>query len=212
MIRSCEHGRSMIEMLGVLAIVGILSIGAISGYTKAMQKIKNDRMVTQLSMLVMNIRSGFIGQMDYSSLSSRVLLDAGMVPSDMVVGAEFSSQTGLKHAMNGNVYVYKSLNATGMVKAFEVYLTGLTRQTCVALATTDWGMDPASGFVSMYIGTDEVVDGALMEDINTPGESVPNSGVYTTGQHENAIPLTYNMAMAACTCSGTDCTVGFKYY
>ena len=33
-----ERGRSMVEMLGVLAIVGVLSIGAISGYTYAMSK------------------------------------------------------------------------------------------------------------------------------------------------------------------------------
>lgn len=29
-------GRSMIEMLGVLAIVGVLSVGGIAGYSKAM--------------------------------------------------------------------------------------------------------------------------------------------------------------------------------
>ena len=33
-----ESGRSMVEMLGVLAIIGVLSIGAIAGYSKAMQK------------------------------------------------------------------------------------------------------------------------------------------------------------------------------
>ena len=35
-----DLGRSMIEILGVLAIVGILSVGAISGYSKAMFKYK----------------------------------------------------------------------------------------------------------------------------------------------------------------------------
>ena len=31
-------GRSMIEMLGVLSIVGVLSVGGIAGYSKAMEK------------------------------------------------------------------------------------------------------------------------------------------------------------------------------
>lgn len=35
MTNSCEKGRSMIEMLGVLAIVGVLSVGGIAGYSKA---------------------------------------------------------------------------------------------------------------------------------------------------------------------------------
>ena len=40
--RAQESGRSMIEMLGVLAIVGVLSVGGISGYSKAMSKYKID--------------------------------------------------------------------------------------------------------------------------------------------------------------------------
>ena len=33
-----ESGRSMVEMLGVLAIIGVLSIGGIAGYTLSMRK------------------------------------------------------------------------------------------------------------------------------------------------------------------------------
>ena len=33
-----SKGRSMVEMLGVLAIIGVLSIGGISGYTLAMRR------------------------------------------------------------------------------------------------------------------------------------------------------------------------------
>ena len=35
-----ENGRSMVEMLGVLAIIGVLSVGGIAGYTMAMNKYK----------------------------------------------------------------------------------------------------------------------------------------------------------------------------
>ena len=35
-----QSGRSMIEMLGVLAIIGVLSVGGIAGYSKAMEKWK----------------------------------------------------------------------------------------------------------------------------------------------------------------------------
>ena len=35
-----EYGRSMIEMLGVLAIIGVLSIGGLAGYTMAMNRHK----------------------------------------------------------------------------------------------------------------------------------------------------------------------------
>ena len=37
-MKNIESGRSMIEMLGVLAIVGVLSIGGLAGYTMAMNR------------------------------------------------------------------------------------------------------------------------------------------------------------------------------
>ena len=40
MIKLNNAGRSMIEMLGVLAIIGVLSVGGIAGYSKAMTKFK----------------------------------------------------------------------------------------------------------------------------------------------------------------------------
>ena len=46
------RGRSMVEMLGVLAIIGVLSIGAISGYSKAMTKYKLNKQTEQISWLL----------------------------------------------------------------------------------------------------------------------------------------------------------------
>ena len=37
-MKNLQKGRSMIEMLGVLAIVGVLSIGGLAGYTMAMNR------------------------------------------------------------------------------------------------------------------------------------------------------------------------------
>jgi len=37
-MKKLQKGRSMIEMLGVLAIIGVLSIGGLAGYTMAMNR------------------------------------------------------------------------------------------------------------------------------------------------------------------------------
>lgn len=47
-----ELGRSMVEMLGVLAIIGVLSVGALSGYNKAMMKYKLNKHAYQISQLI----------------------------------------------------------------------------------------------------------------------------------------------------------------
>ena len=47
-------GRSMVEMLGVLAIIGVLSVGAIAGYSKAMMKYKLNKHAESFNMLLNN--------------------------------------------------------------------------------------------------------------------------------------------------------------
>ena len=46
-----QRGRSMVEMLGVLAIIGVLSVGGIYGYTVAMNKYKANELVQVANML-----------------------------------------------------------------------------------------------------------------------------------------------------------------
>ena len=47
-----QSGRSMIEMLGVLAIIGVLSVGGIAGYSKAMEMWKINKAVEQYSYII----------------------------------------------------------------------------------------------------------------------------------------------------------------
>ena len=50
--KSASTGRSMVEMLGVLAIIGVLSVSAIAGYSKAMMKYKLNKQAEQLSTVI----------------------------------------------------------------------------------------------------------------------------------------------------------------
>lgn len=52
-----NQGRSMVEMLGVLAIIGILSIGAVAGYTLAMNRYKANRILDIASKLSVAVQS-----------------------------------------------------------------------------------------------------------------------------------------------------------
>ncbi len=51
-----ESGRSMVEMLGVLAIIGVLSIGGIAGYSKAMEKYKLNKTIEEITTTAQNVR------------------------------------------------------------------------------------------------------------------------------------------------------------
>lgn len=60
-----QSGRSMVEMLGVLAVIGVLSVGAISGYGKAMMRYKLNKQSTQLTHLL-NILYQYKDEWDFS--------------------------------------------------------------------------------------------------------------------------------------------------
>lgn len=49
-----QCGRSMVEMLGVLAIIGVLSVGSIAGYSKAMKKYRLNKHTESYNMLLSN--------------------------------------------------------------------------------------------------------------------------------------------------------------
>ncbi|MBP5614981.1 MAG: hypothetical protein J6X42_00280, partial [Alphaproteobacteria bacterium] len=59
----------MVEMLGVLAIIGVLSAGGLAGYSKAMFKHKLNSTMDQITMLVTNIRTMYGTQGNYNGLT-----------------------------------------------------------------------------------------------------------------------------------------------
>ena len=60
-MRRSEKGRSMVEMLGVLAIIGVLSVGGIYGYTVAMRKYKANEVAQGAAMLATLARGANAG-------------------------------------------------------------------------------------------------------------------------------------------------------
>lgn len=83
-------GRSMVEMLGVLAIIGVLSVGAMTGYSKAMLKYKLNKQAEAMTILLnnaMQLRPDFpeTGNEYYAQLLSKLnLLPDGIkiIPAD----------------------------------------------------------------------------------------------------------------------------------
>ena len=80
-------GRSMIEMLGVLAIIGVLSVGGIAGYSKAMLMYKMDKWKAQISDLVFSTKDAYKNEKKYGNPNENILptlQQIGVVPQDML--------------------------------------------------------------------------------------------------------------------------------
>ena len=70
-----QSGRSMIEMLGVLAIVGILLAGGIAGYSMAMEQYKSNLLIERVQLIATRART--IYKNDYKGISNQNLIDSG---------------------------------------------------------------------------------------------------------------------------------------
>ena len=82
-----ENGRSMVEMLGVLAIIGVLSVGAIAGYSKAMFKYKLNKHAEQLNTVInavaRNVHS-FDNIKQGGTFLTETFIKMGEIPTEMV--------------------------------------------------------------------------------------------------------------------------------
>ncbi len=79
-------GRSMVEMLGVLAIIGVLSVGAIAGYSKAMFKYKLNKQSEQLTQVLNSITRlshSFNNLTEYTNMFP-YLIKMGEIPTEMI--------------------------------------------------------------------------------------------------------------------------------
>jgi Tfp pilus assembly protein PilE len=84
-MRRSEKGRSMVEMLGVLAIIGVLSVGGIYGYTVAMKKYKTNEVAAAVNMLGVLARAtnAGAGLQTSGGTTSLTGVEAGIYTSDV---------------------------------------------------------------------------------------------------------------------------------
>ena len=234
--KKLESGRSMIEMLGVLAIIGVLSVGGIAGYSKAMNKFKTNKVADQVSMLVANIKTMYAQQNTYDGLSNETAISLGVVPDELVVKTKDTSnneKTELLNSFNGPVFIFASDSTSGGdKKAFTIEFNNLSKEACITLATNDWGSGYSSGLIALRAAgksataATEKLKTVYIGDEGTPGrEEVKadkdknvtgndNDVIATPGGQAGArVPLSVTSAAVACGCSaGNTCSLQGKYY
>ena len=77
-MKNNETGRSMVEMLGVLAIIGVLSVGGIAGYTMAMNKYKANEILNTASQAVI-LAKAYAGGTGLATDASKTAADLGLL-------------------------------------------------------------------------------------------------------------------------------------
>jgi len=205
-MRNNENGRSMVEMLGVLAIIGVLSAGGLAGYSKAMFKHKLNTTMEQVTMLVTNIRTAYGSQRLYTGLNLAQARQLGAVPAS--IGADG------KNPFKGSIVIgtSKARSTAADHTAFLVTYSGLPKEACIALATADFGGGAGSGFIGVkaFPASEHEVPPANAGD---PATTEPNTaGDLYVGAATEGKALTMSEALASTACGSEINTVSWKFY
>ena len=210
MIKTNEAGRSMIEMLGVLAIIGVLSVGGIAGYSKAMNKFKTNKVADNVSMLVTNIKTLYAQQNTYTGLKNKTAISMGVVPDEL--GTNETSGK-LTNAFNDDVFIDVSGSTNGDTsKAFIIVFEKLSREACITLATNDWGSGYSSGLIAIQADGSDLGNKGGLDGVYIGNAGTENS-IATPGGSTQSVPMAVTAAATACSCKqGNTCSIAWKYY
>ena len=184
-----ESGRSMIEMLGVLAIIGVLSVGGIAGYSQAMSKFKVSKTTDQVQTMVTNIRTLFTGQRTYNGLTGANAYTMGILTDETWDGSAASNAYG------GTILFGTPNNK----KYFSITYNGLSQDACTRLVMADWG-DSSSGLIGIIAQSTEQTAPADTTTAWTASEGKSGKGTFLTSSKNEStgIPVILTSAVGAC--------------
>lgn len=147
--RRRESGRSMIEMVGVLAVMGLITAGAFVLIRSGMSSQRRNRAVTEVANIAAIIREAYAEATNLDVLPDGA--DAGTTLLE-----HLSVTTTTPFGTNTTYSVIRSDNeGYNDVKAdFAVLMSGLADEDCFALSERTWSqaVDASceNGVVSIY--------------------------------------------------------------
>lgn len=202
-LMTAECGRSMVEMLGVLAIIGVLSAGALKGYSDAMFKHKMNETIDEANRIFQRFEE--IKEKDWGATDEDLF---------WIDNAQRAVAFGL---------VEKCINATRVPQAMEGYQLPLgyvsfdlaqEKNNSVDCGNGTWGnihfaftdAKTCNAFLSVHW------ENALPVDWWTSGHS--SISIYRQDIHyDGTNPLTMNQITDACNACGEQgyCLITFTY-
>ncbi|MDR0319345.1 MAG: hypothetical protein LBH81_01240 [Rickettsiales bacterium] len=117
-----ELGRSLIEMVGVLAIGGILTAGAFRTFEVVQSRQNRAIAEDQLRDIATNAKILFSGRKSFDNISAGYLIKAGAMKSDRV-------------RLGGEMVVVSLPPSKDAPKSFEILIPELGNSDCLYFAT-----------------------------------------------------------------------------
>ena len=145
-MKNNQNGRSMIEMLGVLAIIGVLSVSGFGMVKKMQNSYNTNKIMEEISGFTQKARI-LVREYTASDGDINAYLNSGKAtPAGVIFDSGTSSFTGTAGV------TYKFSAGTSPI-LFVFTISGETEDVCMQIAAADWGNSASNGFKGITIGT-----------------------------------------------------------
>ena len=146
-----ESGRSMIEMLGVLSIIGVLSTSGIALYSKAMEKRKLSVLSDQVVEIANNIHNVYMSRRNYCGLvmpTTKTKDKHKLIPTNMWKKGK-NGTTVAYHILGGEVEIGHCAKCDGdkgdltcgkdqTNKYFKIAVKNIDKKACISIISSEW--------------------------------------------------------------------------
>ena len=198
-MKTNEDGRSMIEMLGVLAIIGVLSVGGFSLVNKMHNSYEANQVIEtagELASRAITMAREYEEDENSKKASMNSYLCKAKAVPDIFLSEEFDDCANMVGA-NGITY---NVEYIGDKVKYAVQIEGATEEMCVQIVTTNWGTPGSSGFMGLSVGTD-------VKAVNT---GTASDTVALIGNKDHPAPMGIGAAASACSEDGLTINLSFR--
>ena len=154
-----QVGRSMVEIIGVLAIIGVLSVGAIAGYSNAMTKHKLNKQTVQFTSLLQQI---FYYEKELKISTGSVLLHEMLyklksIPDEMIVSNKWDTYNSqfLKDSFKNQMSIWYRGTAGYIELIYYVYNKNL--DACINLYQIAKSFDNDLSSITGFYGKESCI-------------------------------------------------------
>lgn len=150
-MKNNQCGRSMIEMLGVLSIIGVLSVGGFSMVKKMQNSYDTNKIMDEISTF---LRKGRTVVREYDSTDGNLnayVKKGRAVPEGVTLdddNSKFVGTTGIEYSLD--------LPSGSDNFLFKMTISAVPEEICMQITTADWGNVASSGFKGLKVGSGDM--------------------------------------------------------
>ena len=199
MNKKMESGRSMIEMLGVLAIIGVLSVGGINMITKMQDSYETTQIIDETGDLANHAKKlvrEYIADGHNAGSMVSYLGHAKGLPEALYNGYNDCGGNLCGTADTAYDVVYSSNGV------FAVTVDNLSEEACMQMSTNNWGGPASSGFLGMGVVSNTKAQSSATDIankvVNSRGTSTSSKVIGVVGNASYPAPLGIGSAANVC--------------